>query len=232
MAIKHPFVSAIADGADLTLQRPSDWNADHTIEDNTIANAKLAQMATKTYKGRTTAATRNAEDVPVATLKTDLVLGKADVGLGSADNTSDANKPVSTAQQTALDLKSNLASPTFTGTVTIPTPFTLGAVSVLPTGTELNFVDGVTSAIQTQIDGKQGMLTNSAGLLAALSDETGTGLAVFNTSPVLVTPALGTPASGVLTNCTGLPTTGLVSPLVPYIGVYGYSAYGFSTYNF
>jgi hypothetical protein len=50
--------------------------------------------------------------------------------------------------------KAPLASPTFTGTVTIPTPFTLGAVSVTPTGTELNFVDGVTSAIQTQIDGK------------------------------------------------------------------------------
>jgi len=47
-----------------------------------------------------------------------------------------------------------LASPTFTGVVTIPTPFTLGATSVLPTGTELNFVDGVTSAIQTQLDGK------------------------------------------------------------------------------
>jgi hypothetical protein len=30
---------------------------------------------------------------------------KADVGLGNADNTSDANKPVSTATQTALDLK-------------------------------------------------------------------------------------------------------------------------------
>ena len=46
------------------------------------------------------------------------------------------------------------ASPTFTGTVTIPTPFTLGATSVLPTGTELNYVDGVTSAIQAQIDAK------------------------------------------------------------------------------
>lgn len=39
------------------------------------------------------------------------------VGLGNVDNTSDANKAVSTAQQTALDLKANLASPTFTGTV-------------------------------------------------------------------------------------------------------------------
>jgi hypothetical protein len=45
------------------------------------------------------------------------------VGLGNVDNTSDANKPVSTAQQTALDLKANLASPTFTGTVTMPNGF-------------------------------------------------------------------------------------------------------------
>jgi hypothetical protein len=42
------------------------------------------------------------------------------VGLGNVDNTSDANKPVSTAQQTALDLKAPLNSPTFTGTVTLP----------------------------------------------------------------------------------------------------------------
>ena len=39
------------------------------------------------------------------------------VELGNVDNTSDANKPVSTAQLTALNLKANLASPTFTGTV-------------------------------------------------------------------------------------------------------------------
>lgn len=38
--------------------------------------------------------------------------------IGNVDNTSDANKPVSTAQQSALNLKANLASPTFTGTVT------------------------------------------------------------------------------------------------------------------
>lgn len=43
------------------------------------------------------------------------------VGLGNVTNTSDANKPVSTAQQTALDLKANIASPTFTGTPAAPT---------------------------------------------------------------------------------------------------------------
>ena len=43
------------------------------------------------------------------------------VGLANVDNTSDVSKPVSTATQTALDLKAPLASPTFTGTVTLPT---------------------------------------------------------------------------------------------------------------
>src|SRR5439155_13759733 len=53
----------------------------------------------------------------------------------------------------------------------------------------------------------------SANLAAALTDETGTGAAVFATSPTLVTPALGTPASGTLTNCTGLPISSGVSGL-------------------
>lgn len=44
------------------------------------------------------------------------------LSINNVDNTSDANKPVSTATQTALNLKANLASPTFTGTVTVPTP--------------------------------------------------------------------------------------------------------------
>ena len=39
------------------------------------------------------------------------------VGLGNVNNTTDADKPVSTAQLTALNLKANLVSPTFTGTV-------------------------------------------------------------------------------------------------------------------
>jgi hypothetical protein len=39
------------------------------------------------------------------------------VGLGNVENTSDANKPISTATQTALDLKAPLASPSFINTV-------------------------------------------------------------------------------------------------------------------
>jgi hypothetical protein len=43
----------------------------------------------------------------------------------------------------------------------------------------------------------------SSQLLTALTDETGTGVAVFATSPTLVTPALGTPTALVGTNITG-----------------------------
>ena len=110
--------------SDITANNAKVTNANHTgdatgataltIAANAVTNAKAAQMATKTYKGRTAAGTGNSEDVSVATLKTDLALNLV-------TNTSDANKPVSTAQQTALNLKANLASPTFTGTPTLPT---------------------------------------------------------------------------------------------------------------
>jgi hypothetical protein len=46
---------------------------------------------------------------------------KSHVGLGNVDNTADTAKPVSTAQQTALNLKADLASPTLTGTPAVPT---------------------------------------------------------------------------------------------------------------
>jgi hypothetical protein len=75
---------------------------------------------------------------------------KSMVGLSNVDNTTDANKPVSTAQQTALDLKANLSGPTFTGTVVLPSTTSIGDASA----TEIGYLDGVTSAIQTQINTK------------------------------------------------------------------------------
>jgi hypothetical protein len=51
--------------------------------------------------------------------------------------------------------------------------------------------------------------TTSAQLSGVLSDETGSGSAVFATSPTLVTPALGTPSALNLANATNLPFSSL-----------------------
>lgn len=58
-------------------------------------------------------------------------------------------------------------------------------------------VAGIVSSVATWL-----ATPTSANLAAALTDETGTGAAVFATSPTLVTPILGTPTSGVISNCT------------------------------
>lgn len=51
---------------------------------------------------------------------TNAATARSNLGLGNVDNTSDANKPVSTATQTALNLKANLAGgAAFTGAITI-----------------------------------------------------------------------------------------------------------------
>lgn len=54
-----------------------------------------------------------------------------------------------------LALKAALASPTFTGTVVLPSTTSIGSVS----STELGYVDGVTSSIQTQLNGKAGLVS-------------------------------------------------------------------------
>lgn len=112
-----------------------------------------------------------------------------------------------------------------TGAVTLNVN-SLGAKSVTKNGTTALAAGDIPTGkmVEVQYDGTQFQLVgqvvtlgtgvatflatpSSSNLISAVTDETGTGSLVFATSPTLVTPILGTPTSGTLTNCTGLPVS-------------------------
>lgn len=98
-------------------------------------------------------------------------LSKSDVGLGNVDNTSDANKPISDATQTALNAKQG----TITGAATTITGNNLTASRALVsdssgkvavsdiTATELGYLDGVTSNIQQQLNANSCLFIRGSG---------------------------------------------------------------------
>jgi hypothetical protein len=123
-------ILAAASAADTKI---SDHNSDST---NVHGITDTAALATKTYAD-------GAVSTAVAALT------KSSVGLANVNNTSDANKPVSTAQQTALDLKADLAGPTFTGTVSGITKSMVGLPNVDNT---TDAGKPVSTATQTALD--------------------------------------------------------------------------------
>jgi hypothetical protein len=150
-----------------------------------------------------------------AAFKTLLALVKGDVGLGNVDNTADTDKPVSTAQQAALDLKAYLAFPVFTGTPLAPTaaPNTnttqiattefvttadnLKAPLASPTFTGTPAAPTAAAATSTTQLATTAFVTTADNLKAPLASPTFTG-----------TPAA--PTAAALTNTTQIATTAYV----------------------
>jgi hypothetical protein len=103
-----------------------------------------------------------------------VTLAKADVGLGNVDNTSDLNKPISTATQTALDLKAPLASPELSGVPTAPT------ANAGTNTTQLATTAFVQTAVSGLVDTAPETLDTLNELAAALGDDPNFATTVSN----------------------------------------------------
>lgn len=106
-----------------------------------------------------------------------VVLNKSHIGLGSVDNTSDANKPVSTAQQAALNGKLPNNGGSFTGGYPGPDPLALTGTNLSPTiaqGHERSFTNnGGNFTLNAPSGGSSGTIciavTNAASGMGALN---------------------------------------------------------------
>ena len=139
------------------------------------------------------------------------------VGLGNVNNTLDTNKPVSVLQQTALDFKANLASPSFTGTVVLPT----GTISAAPLkfATGVNLTNPVFGSVE--FDGTNLLLTNNVG------SPTRKSLAFTNAPTFTGVPVAPTATSG--TNNYQIATTEFVQSAIQ--GVVGTAPAALNTLN-
>jgi hypothetical protein len=124
---------------------------------------------------------------------TTITLGNTAIQLGNTvttlNNMTLANVTVSSGNLTLTNVSATLANVT-----------TANIGTAVITGTST--LTGLTASTALALDASKNI---------ASVTNTGTGNNVLATSPTLVTPALGTPASGVLTNCTGLPQGGLAA---------------------
>jgi hypothetical protein len=146
------------------------------IADGTIVNADINASAAIAQSKIADLTTDLAAKAPLESPTfTGTVAGitKTMVGLGNVDNTSDANKPVSTATQTALDAKASLAGATFTGDVTVETDLIVdGNLTVTGTTTTVSATDLVISDPLIYIgEGNTGNLVD-LGLVSSFNDGT------------------------------------------------------------
>lgn len=81
----------------------------NVIGDEVTASANTADRVRDMLVDVIDSKPNNSRTVNGHALSADVTVTKTDISLGNVDNTSDANKPVSTAQQTALDLKATIA---------------------------------------------------------------------------------------------------------------------------
>jgi hypothetical protein len=144
------------------------------IENGTIVNADIndsAAIAMTKIDGLGSALDLKAPLADPTFTGTVSGITKSMVGLGNVDNTSDANKPVSTATQTALDAKASLAGATFTGNVevdgnlVVDGDFTVNGTNFAASATSITIEDNM-----VQLAHQNSANTVDLGLVVAYND--------------------------------------------------------------
>ena len=175
------------------------------IGSNAVTNALAAQMPAHTIKGNNTAAPANAADLTDAQAAAELPAFVGDSGSGGTKGSVPAPAAGDAAANKFLAAGGGWSVPSGGGNVSTSGSISTGALGIWASGTGLAGTvipgSGVTTFLSTP---------SSANLATAITDETGSGLAVFGTTPTLTTPVINGGTMGASTAWTitsGTPTT-------------------------
>ena len=148
----NELAAAIGDDASFTT---TIFNATEQAKEDALAEAQTyMDTAIETLSGTIATTTSEIEEsvddltTEVGTISTAVTANTADIA--TLETASTGHSTAIGTVNDALLLKAPLANPTFTGTVSLPTTTSVGDVS----SAELGHLNGVTSAIQTQLDAK------------------------------------------------------------------------------